>query len=98
MDLTQKDKIFSWGTTEAEAFEHLKCHFTTAPILAYPDNNCQFRLEIDASDFVMGMVLSILKDDKWHPVAFSSHAMSPEEWNYPIADKVMLSVICLLEQ
>ena len=41
-DLTQKDKVFSWGTAEAEAFAVLQTHFTTAPILAYPDNDCQF--------------------------------------------------------
>ena len=97
-DLTQKDKVFTWGTVEAEAFAALQTCFTTAPILAYPDNDCQFRLETDASDFATGAVLSIQKDDKWLPVAFSSHAMSLEERNYPVADKEMLSVIRSLEQ
>ena len=78
-DLTQKDKAFTWGDMEANAFASLKTRFTTAPILAYPDNDCQFRLETDASDFATGVVLSILKNDKWHLIAFSSHAMSPEE-------------------
>ena len=78
-DLTQKDKAFTWGSTEANTFASLKTCFTTAPILMYPDNDCQFRLETDASDFATGAVLSILKDDKWHPVMFSSHTMSPEE-------------------
>ena len=98
MDLTQKDKVFTWGTTEAKAFTQLKHHFATTPILAYPDNDCQFRLETDTSDFATGTVLSILKDNKWHPITFSSHAMSLEEQNYPVADKEMLSVIHLLEQ
>ena len=74
-DLTQKDKAFSWGSAEANVFTSLKSCFTTAPILAYPDNDCQFRLETDALDFMTGAVLSILKDDKWHPVTFSSHTM-----------------------
>ena len=78
-DLTQKDKVFSWGAAEAKAFSELKCHFTTTPVLAYPDNDCQFHLETDASDCATGTVLSILKDNKWNPIAFSSHAMSPEE-------------------
>ena len=77
-DLTQKDKAFTWGSMEANVFASLKTCFTTAPVLAYPDNDCQFRLETDASDFATGAVLSIQKDDKWHPVT-SSHAMSPEE-------------------
>ena len=76
----------------------MKTCFTTTPVLAYPDNDCQFRLETDALDFATGAVLSIQKDDKWHPIAFSSHAMSPEERNYPVADKEMLSVIRSLEQ
>ena len=97
-DLTQKDKAFTWGSTEANAFASLKSRFTTTPILTYPDNDCQFRLETDALDFTTSAVLSILKDDKWHPVAFSSHAMSLEERNYPVADKEMLLVVCALEQ
>ena len=78
-DLTQKDKAFTWGSAEANTFASLKSHFTTTPILAYPDNDCQFRLETDTWDFATGAVLSIQKEDRWHPVAFSSHAMSPEE-------------------
>ena len=53
---------------------------------------------MDASDFATGAVLSILKDDKWHPITYSSHSISPEECNYPIADKEMLSVIRSLEE
>ena len=97
-DLIQKDKAFTWGSAEANAFTSLKSQFTTAPILTYPDNDCQFRLETDTSDFATGAVLSILKDEKWHPIVFYSHAMSPEERNYPVVDKEMLSVIHALEQ
>ena len=97
-DLTQKDKAFTWGSVEANTFASLKTRFTTTPILAYPDNDYQFRLETDTSDFATGAVLSVQKDDKWHPVAFSSHTMSLEERNYPVADKEMLSVIHALEQ
>ena len=97
-DLTQKDKVFTWGSAEANVFASLKARFTTTPILAYPNNDCQFRLETDASDIATSAVLSILKDKKWHPVTFSLHTMSPEERNYLVADKEMLSVICALEQ
>ena len=92
-DLTKKDEPFVWKEAQQEAFDKLKMLFTTAPVLAFPDNDCQFRLESDASEFATGAVLSMLKEDKWHPVAYNSHSMSPEERNYPIADKEMLSVI-----
>ena len=51
----------------------------TVPILAYPDNDCQFCLECHTSNYTTGVVLSILKEDKWHPVAYYSHSMLPEE-------------------
>ena len=69
----------------------------TAPVLAYPNNDCQFHLECDTSNYATGAVLSILKENKWHPVAYHSHSMSPKERNYLIADKEMLSVIRALE-
>ena len=97
-DLTQKEKAFTWGSVEANAFTSLKTWFTTAPILTYPDNDCQFRLETDALDFTTSAVLSILKNNKWHPVTFSLHTISPEERNYLVTDKEMLSVIRALEQ
>ena len=97
-DLTKKDTLFSWKEAQQMAFDTLKLRFTTAPILAYPDNDRVFHLETDASDFATGVVLSIEQNGKWHPVAFSSHSMTPEEHNYSVADKKMLSVIRSLEQ
>ena len=78
-DLLKRDVIFEWTEAQQNAFDTLKKKFTTAPILAYPDNDCQFHLECDASNYATGAVLSILKEDKWHPVTYHSHSMSPEE-------------------
>ena len=69
----------------------------TAPVLAYSDNDCQFHLECNASNYAIEAVLFIFKEDKWHPVTYHSHSMSSKEWNYLIADKEMLSVIRALE-
>jgi hypothetical protein len=96
-DLTKKNTPFGWKEAQQTAFDILKNRFTTAPILAYPDNDRIFCLETDASNFATGAVLSIEQDGKWHPVTFSSHSMSPEERNYPVTDKEMLSVIRSLE-
>ena len=92
-NLLKKDVLFKWKEAQQYVFDMLKEKFTTAPVLAYPDNNCQFCLECDAFNYATGAVLSILKEDKWHPVSYHSHSMLPEERNYPIADKEMLSVI-----
>ena len=93
-----KESPFHWKGPQQVAFDMLKLHFTTAPILAFPDINYVFHLESDASDYTTGAVLSIEKEGVWHPVTFSSHSMMPQERNYPIADKEMLSVIQALEQ
>ena len=63
-DLTKKDESFFWRESQQEAFDKLKTIFITAPVLPFPDNNCQFCLESDASEFATGAVLSILKEDK----------------------------------
>ena len=96
-NLIKKDMPFVWGSTQQQAFDVLKEKFTMTPILAYPDNNCKFCLECNFSDFATGAMLSIFKGNKWHPIAYASHSMSPEKWNYPIADKEMLGMIQSLE-
>ena len=99
-DLTKKENSFCWEEPQQVAFDMLKLHFTTAPILAFPDIlvDYVFHLESDTSDYSTGAVLSIKKEGVWYPITFSSHSMTPQEWNYPIADKEMLSVIQALEQ
>ena len=68
--------------------------FTKAPILQYPDQDREFRLETDASEFAVGGVLSVKCDDQqFQPVAYMSHSMTPPERNYPIHDKEMLAII-----
>ena len=78
-DLTKKDEPFVWKAAQQKAFNKLKMLFITAPVLAFPDKDCQFHLESDASEFATGAVLSMLKEDKWNPVTYNSHSMSSEE-------------------
>jgi len=56
------------------------------------------RMEVNASDYTMGGVLSIeCKDRKWRPVDFLSKSLNETERNYEIHDKEMLAVIRGLE-
>jgi len=56
------------------------------------------RMEVDASDYTMGGVLSIeCKDKLWRPVAFLSKLLNETERNYEIRDKEMLAIIRELE-
>ncbi|MGL5200451.1 MAG: RNase H-like domain-containing protein, partial [Aeromonas veronii] len=47
-----------WSTAASEAFQKLKCLFTTAPILHHPDPEQEFIVEVDTSSTGIGAVLS----------------------------------------
>ena len=72
--------------------------FTTEPILAIPDIDREMRVETNASDYVIGGVLSMkCEDGKWRLVAFISKLLNATKQNYKIHDKEMLAVIRCLE-
>jgi len=97
-DMVKKDKKWEWTEKQEEAFKELKKQFTEEPVLAAPDIDKKMRMEVDASDYVMGGVLSMeCKDGLWRPVAFLSKSLNETERNYEIHDKEMLAIIRGLE-
>jgi len=70
----------------------------TKPVLVVLDLDKEFRVEINASNYATGKVLSMKCSDKlWRPVAFISKSLSDTERNYEIHDKEMLAVVRCLE-
>ena len=66
-----------------EAFDHLKAACLQAPILAFPDFDKPFLLEMDASRKGLGAVLSQKQaDGRYHPIAYPSHVMNKTEQRY----------------
>ena len=66
-----------------EAFDPLKASCLQAPILAFPDFNKPFLLEMDASGRGLGAVLSQKQaDGRYHPIAYASHVMNETEQRY----------------
>jgi len=97
-DLVKKDKRWVWTEKEEKAFQELKEQFTKEPVLAAPDIDKKMRMEVDASDYVTGGVLSMeCKDGLWRPVAFLSKSLNETERNYEIHDKEMLAIVRGLE-
>jgi len=95
--LVRKEQKWKWEKEQEEAFGKLKAAFTTEPVLAIPDIDKEMRVEVDASDYATGGVLSTkCEDGKWRPVVFISKSLNTMERNYEIHDKEMLAVIrCL---
>ena len=97
-EITRKENKWSWGERQQKAFEELKKRFMTEPVLVTPDLDKEMRVEVDASDFATGRVLSMkCEDEKWRPVAYISKSLNEAKRNYEIHDKEMLAIIQCLE-
>jgi len=97
-NLTRKEKKWNWGVDQQTVFEQLKKVFTSRPLLVTPDLDRELRMEVDASNFAMGGVLSIkCKDSKWRLVVYISKSLNETKRNYKIYNKEMLGVIQCLE-
>lgn len=67
-------------------------------MLALYDSNRPTEVEVDASNFATGRVLSQKGDDGlWHPIAYQSKTMNAPERNYEIYDKEFMAIIRALE-
>jgi RNase H-like domain found in reverse transcriptase/Reverse transcriptase (RNA-dependent DNA polymerase)/Aspartyl protease/Zinc knuckle len=93
-ELLKKKVRYKWTGTQQQAFERLKAHLTSAPILAYPDFEKEFILFTDASDLALGAILSQV-DQKGHErvIAYASRTLAPAEKNYSVTEKECLAVV-----
>jgi len=67
-------------------------------VLTAPDIDKKMRMEVDASEYAIGDVLSMeCEDGLWRPVAFLSKSLNETERNYEIHDKEMLAIVRGLE-
>jgi hypothetical protein len=92
-ELTKKDTPFVWTQERTDALKQLIQKVTSAPVLAYPDPQEQFELEVDASLFAIGAILfQRNKEGKKHDMAYYSKALNPAERNYPVWDRELLAI------
>ena len=70
-------------------FKELKKFLCSAPVLTLPDLQQPFKIEIDASDYAIGAVLT----QQGHLVAFHSDTLSDTVHKYPTYDKEMYSIV-----
>lgn len=85
---------WKWTIEQEVTFETLKEKISEEPVIAIAQANGKFRIEVDASGYAIGAVLSQIQGDgKWHPVAFLSRMMTPAEQHYEIYDKELLAIM-----
>ena len=62
--MVKKDKKWEWTKKQEKAFKKLKKRFTQKLVLAALDLDKKMRMEVDASDYVMGGMLLIKGEDR----------------------------------
>jgi hypothetical protein len=83
-----KEKLV-WGLSQQQAFDDLKKHLCSSLVLSLLDLQHPFEIETDASDYVVGTVLT--QHD--HPMAYHSETLSNAVHKYPTYDKEMFSIM-----
>ncbi len=98
IQLTRKYTFFVWNKVCVQAFENLKKQVSSTLILQHFDSKRQTILEINASDYVKGEILSQYNDEKvLYSIVFYSKSMILAECNYHIYDKKLLVIIWCFE-
>ena len=84
---------FTWTEVTQEAFENLKEHLSSTPILVFPDVREPFILYTDASLTAMGAVLAQLQDGKERAICYASKAFSKSQRNYSATKREVLAIV-----
>ena len=77
-----------------QVFTQLRQAFTKAPILQHFNPKCHIRIEIDASGYAIGGVLSrLINSGQWHPVVYYSQKMIPAKTRYKTHNNELLAIV-----
>ncbi len=75
-ELLKKAFHFSWTDRQEKAFTKLKDALCKAPVFAYPNPDVPYIVDTDASNLVIGAVLSQVQDGKEKVIMYGSKAFS----------------------
>jgi len=104
-NLLKKTSPFLWTEECTMALTTLHDIVTSEPVLVPPDQDQQFILEVNRSQYTTGAILyqadKTMKDHKGKPIPrpcrYHSQTFSAMEQQYPIYDREFLAVICGLK-
>lgn len=97
-ELTKKGVRFVWGPAQNQAFEELKQRLVTAPILASPLSEGDWKVESDASGHSVAAILYQKQNDNWHVIAYASRVLNNAETSYCSSRTELLAVVFALKQ
>ncbi len=92
--LLKSDVDFVWDDQCTTAFEKLKIHMQTAPILNYPNFGKPFIVTCDSSGHSIGYMLTQLdENNKERAICFGGRSLRPCETRWSISEKECLALI-----
>jgi hypothetical protein len=94
--LLKKDNNFIWTPKCHQALDTLIDTVCTSPVLVAPDQDCQFELEVDASQYALGAILwqwDPTLDKKLCAIGYYLATLSLAEQNYMIHNCELLAVM-----
>ena len=92
--LTSEKVPFIWTDACDTAFTALKKQLASKPVLCFPQLNQPFIVEVDASNYAVGGVLSqVFEDGKLHPVAYYSTTLHASQKQWSVTTKEAFALI-----
>lgn len=96
--LLKRDKLFEWTKEQMQAFQSIKDHLVTRPVLAIFDPKLPTELHTDASSLGFGGILIQINECKPQVVAYFSKQTSPEQHKYHSYELETLAVVLSLQR
>jgi hypothetical protein len=93
-DLLKKHVLFVWTSDHDPTFVKLKHALVNAPVLALPNFNKSFLIEIDASDKGVGAVLM----QEGHPIAYVSKPLGAKLRGLSTYEKDYVTILLAVEK
>lgn len=93
--IDKENKKFEWDENCQTSFEKLKTALTTAPVLAYPDENGSFILDTDACDSGISGIL--VQNSEERVIAYPSKTLTKSQTKYCTTHKELLPVVTFVK-
>lgn len=89
----KKRQKITWNNEADIAFNNIKQHLISTPILRNPDFSKMFTVQTDASNYAIGAVLTQGEGEDEHVICYTSRTLNKSEVNYTCTEKECLAIV-----
>ena len=98
-ELLVKNRTWTWGPSQAKAFQDIKEALTKPQVLALYNPEADTKISADASAYGLGAVLlQKTQDQTWRAVAYASRSLTETEMRYAQIEKEALATTWACER